>query len=273
MMKQAELRIGIAGLGAIGLEVAKRLDAGIAGLRLAAVSGGDPARTKARAALLRGAPTVAASPAALCDLAEVIVDCAPSRALREVVGAAVKAGRTAVTVNAGALIDHLDLVERARESGGRIIVASGAILALDALVAAAEGEIRSVKLVTRKPPAGLRGAPYLEARGMTLEGLTAPLKVFEGTAREGVKGFPANVNVSAALSLAGIGPDRTRIEIWADPTIDRNMQSYEVEADSARFQATIENVPSAENPRTGRITALSVVATLRRLAAPLVVGT
>src|SRR5690606_33522839 len=115
--------------------------------------------------------------------------------------------------------------------------------------------------------------PYLEQKGISLDGLAAPLRVFEGTAREGARGFPANVNVAAALSLAGIGPDRTMLEIWADPALERNTHRIEVDSDSAKFSMTIENLPSAENPRTGRITALSVVAALRGLVAELRVGT
>ena len=111
------------------------------------------------------------------------------------------------------------------------------------------------------------------APAIDLEGLTEPLRVFAGSAREGAAGFPANVNVAAALGLAGVGPDRTRLEIWADPTVTRNTHRIRVEADSVRFEMTIENVPSAENPRTGRLVALSVLATLERLVAPLVVGT
>ena len=111
------------------------------------------------------------------------------------------------------------------------------------------------------------------ANGISLAGLNQARRVFDGTAREGARGFPANVNVAAALSLAGIGPDRTRLEIWADPAVDRNMHTIEVEADSARFTLAIENVPSEENPRTGKITALSVIAALRGLVAPLKVGT
>ena len=91
--------------------------------------------------------------------------------------------------------------------------------------------------------------------------------------RDGVAGFPANVNVVAALSLAGIGPERTRLEIWADPAVTRNTHRIEVEADSARFCMVIENVPTAENPATGRITALSVIALLRKLRAPMRIGT
>ena len=78
--------------------------------------------------------------------------------------------------------------------------------------------------------------------------------------------------MAAALSLAGIGPDRTELEIWADPALTRNTHRIRVEADSAEFEMQIENLPSAENPRTGKITALSVIATLRGLTAPLRVG-
>ena len=99
------------------------------------------------------------------------------------------------------------------------------------------------------------------------------MKVFSGTAREGAKGFPANVNVAAAVGLAGIGVDETRLEIWADPGVDRNTHTVRVEADSARFEVHIENVPSEEKPGTGKITALSVVAALRSLVSPLRVGT
>jgi aspartate dehydrogenase len=127
-------------------------------------------------------------------------------------------------------------------------------------------------MITTKPPQGLLGAPYLEANRIDLAGLSAPKRVFTGTAREAARGFPANVNVAAALALAGIGPDRTTVEIWADPAVTRNIHRIEVEADSARFSMSIENIPS-ENPKTGTITALSVIALLRKQRATLCVGT
>jgi aspartate dehydrogenase len=128
-------------------------------------------------------------------------------------------------------------------------------------------------MTTRKPPNGLDGAPYLVANKIEVNGLNAPKKVFSGSAREAARGFPANVNVAAALAMAGIGPDRTTIEIWADPAVTRNMHRIEVEADSARFAFEIENIPSLENPRTGKLTALSVVALLRKMGRPLAIGT
>ena len=160
----------------------------------------------------------------------------------------------------------------AKAHGARIILATGALLGLDAVRAAAQTEIHSVTMVTRKPPHTLVGAPHLVANNISMDNVTEPLKVFDGTAREGAKGFPANVNVAAALGLAGIGVDRTRLQIWADPTVTRNTHTIKVEADAARFEMTIENVPSPEKPATGKITALSVVAALKGLVSTLKVG-
>ena len=121
-------------------------------------------------------------------------------------------------------------------------------------------------------PKGLVGAPYLVEKGLDMDAVKEPTLIFSGTAREAAKGFPANVNVAVALSLAGIGPDRTTIDIWADPTVTRNCHAIEVDSDSAKLSLAIENIPS-ENPKTGRITALSVIAALRKLNAPVRVGT
>lgn len=203
----------------------------------------------------------------------MVVEGLPKDAFLAAARASIEAGCIFMPLSVGQLLDHWELVERARETGARILVPTGALIGLDAVRAAAEGEIRSVTMVSRKPPAGLEGAPYLRERGISVLGVNAPTKVFDGFAREGAKGFPANLNVAAALSLAGIGPDRTRLEIWADPTVERNTHRIEVDADTARFSMMIENVPSDDNPRTGRITALSAVAALRGLVSTLKVGT
>ena len=271
MSTAAELRVGLGGLGAIGGALARRLDRGLPGLRLAAVSARDVARAERRIAGL-DTPVPVVGLAELAGFADVVVECAPAAVFREVAEPALRAGRIFMPVSVGQLLEHPDLIELAGRTGARIVVPTGALLGLDAVRAAAEGAIRSVVMITRKPPKGLAGAPYLEQHGIDLEGLRAPLKVFEGNARDGARGFPANVNVAAALSLAGIGPERTRLEIWADPYVTRNTHRIVVEADSARFEMQIENVPTDENPRTGRITALSVIAALRRLTATLSVG-
>lgn len=267
-MDHDTLQVGIAGFGAIGKSLARHLLAGIPGLTLTAV--GVRNAEAARALLPDGVAVV--DVAGLPPLADVIVECAPAAILPTIVEPALRAGRSVVVLSCAALLERMDLVELARAHGGRILVPTGALLALDAVAAAAEGTIHSVTMTTRKPPGGLAGAPHLVRNGISVEGLTEALLVFEGTAREAALGFPANVNVAAALSLAGIGAERTRVAVWADPAVTRNVHRIEVDADSARFSMQIENVPS-ENPRTGRITALSVVALLRKLRSPLAVGT
>jgi aspartate dehydrogenase len=266
------VKLAIAGLGAIGLAVARAVDAGtVPGIRLVAVSARD--RTRALGALggFESVPRLAGL-AELAEEADVVVECLPAQQFAAVAYPAVEHGRIFMPLSVGALIDHMPLVERAQATGARIIVPTGALLGLDAVRAAAEGRIASVRIITRKPPHGLAGAPLLVERGIVLEGLKQPLQVFEGSAREAIAGFPANVNVAVALSLAGVGPDATRAEIWADPAATRNTHTIVVKSDSSDLTMTIENIPSEENPRTGRITALSVLAALRRLTAPLVVG-
>jgi aspartate dehydrogenase len=264
-------RVAIAGLGAIGRVVARRLADGMPGLELACAA----ARDRAKAKAWLDAEKIVCPLVEFADfpkLADLAVECAPAALIEEVCRPMLEAGKTVMVLSAGALLPRPDLMALAKEKGGQIMVPTGALLGLDAVTAAAEGSIRSVRMKTRKPPDGLRGAPYLEANGISVENLREPKCVFTGTAREAAAGFPANVNVAAALSLAGIGPEQTRTEIWADPTIERNCHTIEVEADSARFTLMIENIPS-ENPKTGRITALSVLAALRKLHAPLRVGT
>jgi aspartate dehydrogenase len=235
------------------------------------VSVQNPVKHRERLAKLARPPAILPIEA-LAGAADIVVECAPSPLVRAIVAPFVSSGKTAIVLSAGALLDNEDLIELAKQNGGQIVVPTGALIGLDAVTAAAVGEIQSVRMVTRKPVRGLAGAPYIVEHNIDVEKLTEPLKIFDGTAREAAKGFPANLNVAVALSLAGIGPDRTRLEIWADPALTRNMHRVEVESDSARFSMAIENIPS-ENPKTGLITALSVIAWLRKQRAPLRVGT
>lgn len=267
----APLRVAIVGLGPIGRTVARALDEGIDGMTLSAVAVGDPTKHRDFLATLRRPPQLCPIDR-LIEVADLVIECAPSHLVEAIVRPFVSRGKTAIVLSAGALLDHDALIDAARAHGGQIVVPTGALIGLDAVTAAAEGEIRSVHMVTRKPVRGLVGAPYIVQNGIEIETITAPTKIFEGTAREAAKGFPANLNVAVALSLAGIGPDQTRLEIWADPALTRNQHRIEVDADSASFSMAIENIPS-DNPKTGRITALSVIAYLRKQRAPLRVGT
>lgn len=265
------LTVGIAGLGAIGLHLARALDAGVEGLSLMAVAARDHAKARANLAGFRNPPPI-------FDLdglaeADIVVEAAPAAVFEQVATAAISRGRIFVPSSVGALLPRMHLVDLARETGARIVVPTGALLGLDAVRAAAEGEVASVTIETRKPPRGLVGAPYLEQHGIDVLAITGEKRlVFKGNAFDAAQGFPANVNVAAALALAGIGPQRTTVEIWADPGVTRNTHTIRVEAAAARLTMTIENVPSEENPRTGRITPLSILACLRGLTSTLKVG-
>ncbi|WP_315837372.1 aspartate dehydrogenase [Bradyrhizobium prioriisuperbiae] len=267
----APKRIAIAGLGAIGLRIAEALDqGGLPGCELVAVSANNRDKARERLAHLSRPVSVVAIEE-LEALADVVIECAPAALLPAITEPFLRAGKTAIVLSAGALLSHDGLIDLARRHGGQIVVPTGALLGLDAVAAAAEGTINSVRMITRKPVKGLLGAPYLVENNIAIEGIKEPLRVFSGTAREAAIGFPANLNVAVALSLAGIGPDRTVLDIWADPALTRNTHTIQVDADSASFSMTIENIPS-ENPKTGRITALSVISYLRKMHAPLRVG-
>lgn len=255
------------------MPVARALDEGrIPGLELSAIAVRD--REKARRVLadFKRRPDIM-DVADLGAQADCVIECAPAAVFRAIALSAIDRGRIFMPLSVGQLLTHDDLIGRAQAKGARIVVPSGALLGLDAVRAVSEGTVSSVKIVTRKPPAGLKGAPWLEQNGISVDRLQEPLRVFAGSAREAIKGFPANVNVAVALSLAGIGPDKTLVEIWADPTATRNMHTIEVFSDSSDFTMTIAGRPTKETPATGKITPLSVIAALRRLTAPLVIGT
>jgi aspartate dehydrogenase len=264
------LTVAIGGLGAIGLPLARALDGGIDGLRLIAVAARDHGKAAGNLAGFRRPPRLVALEA-LAE-ADIVVEAAPAAVFAAIAEPAIEAGRIFVPSSVGALLPRMHLVTRALRTQARVVVPTGALLGLDAVRALAEEPVDSVRLTTRKPPGGLAGAPYLVANGINVEGIDVPVRVFSGNAINAAAGFPANVNVAAALALAGVGPLRTQVEIWADPTVTRNIHTIEVEAPAARLSMTIENVPSEDNPRTGRITPLSLLACLRGLVAPLKVG-
>jgi aspartate dehydrogenase len=271
-MSNKNIRLAIAGLGAIGLRVAQAIDRSeVAGMTLVAVSANNENAAAERVAGFSTPPDVLALHE-LAGHADVVVECAPAAVFREVAEPAIAKGLTFLPLSVGALLGAPELIDLAKQTGAQIIVPTGAIIGLDTVRAMAVGEIHEVTLQTRKPPNGLAGAPHLERNNIDVSGLTEPLLVFKGSAREAAEGFPANVNVAAALGLAGIGVDRTQVEVWADPGLDRNYHSVSITSDSGEATMTIRNIPSKENPKTGLIVANSVIAALHRLTAPLVAG-
>lgn len=265
--------VAIAGLGAIGLKVARALDRGeVKRMQLTAVSARDHDGARRKLSDFASVPEVVTA-GELAAKADIVIDCAPADVFKEIAEPAIAQGRVLMPLSVGALLRHMELVDEAEASGAQIVVPTGALIGLDTVRAMAVGTIHKVTLQTRKPPGGLAGAPHLVKNNINVHSLTEATKVFEGTAREAAEGFPANVNVAAALALAGVGPEKTMVEVWADPEIKRNRQSVAIESDSGEATMTINNIPSEENPKTGRIVANSVIATLQRVTAPLVSGT
>ena len=271
--KKKHLKVALGGLGAVGLPVAEWLDGDDEpGLELVAVSANDKARAVSRLAHLKTPPQVLEL-GDLADVADVIVECAPPEFFRAVCGPAVEQGKILITLTVSQLLHEMDLVDRARETGASIIVPTGALVGLDAVRAAAEGNLKSVVMRTHKPPAGFQKALWVREQGIDLMGLTEPRKLYDGTVREAAGRFPANVNVAVALGLAGLGVDETRYQVWADPTITRNTHWITVESDIVKIEMNIAGEPTPDNPATGKIVPLSLIATLRGLIQPLKVGT
>jgi aspartate dehydrogenase len=264
------LRVGVAGLGVIGRHVCRAIDAGMAGLVLA---GATTRRRDAGEAFL----ATLKSRVPFCPLDELIaasdliVEASTQAHLAEIAPRTLGAGRDLVVLSCGGLLGRDDWVALAERTGARILVPSGAIAGLDGVKGAAVGTITSVTMETRKPPPGLAGAPWIVQRKIDLEAIREETLIFEGPATEACRAFPANVNVLAALSLAGIGPERTRTKIYAVPGLARNTHRIRVEGEFGALGIEIENVPS-ENPRTGRLSYLSTIALLRDLGASLRVG-
>jgi aspartate dehydrogenase len=257
------LKIGIVGMGVIGRRVADAVTRGIPGTTLVGVSVRQPATAA-------GHPVLPLDE--LIERADLIVEAATQAALREFGPAVLSAGKHLMVLSVGALVGVLDdWAALAEKHGGRILVPSGAIAGLDGVKGAREGAITAVTMETRKPPRGLAGAPYIEQHRIDLDRITAETLIFEGPATEAVRGFPANVNVVAALSLAGVGPERTRIKIYAVPGQARNQHRITVDGEFGTLRIEVENVPS-ENPRTGRLSYLSAIAMLREMGTAVRVG-
>jgi aspartate dehydrogenase len=266
-----ELSVAIAGLGAIGGGLVAELTRSEPSIRIAAVAARDEA--KAAALLLTHRVNAPILPLhALPQAADIVVECLPASCFDAIADATLAAGKGLMVLSVGQLARREDLIPAFRARGQRLIVPTGAILGLDVARALARGDVSSVRIVTRKSPKGLAGAPHFATSGVDPLALTEPTLVFSGTAREAIRGFPANVNVAVALSLAGVGVDRTRCDIWAVPGEAANIHEIEIETAGASVRMTIAGRPDPANPRTSAMTALSAAAALRRLVDPVWIG-
>ncbi|HSE90667.1 MAG TPA: aspartate dehydrogenase [Candidatus Binatia bacterium] len=263
--------VGIVGCGAIGRGLVKAVESGKLSVRIAGMTSRTEKTARDFLSTFRNPPPYL-SLRELIAAADLLVEAAGGAVVPGLAEEVFAAGKDLMVISAGALLDHPEIMEKSRRTGCRLYVPSGAIAGLDGIKSASVGEIQQVTMTTRKPPNGLEGAPYLVQRGISLAGLTEEKEVFSGSAREACRGFPANVNVSAAVSLAGIGPDRTQIRILAVPGLPRNCHDIEIEGEFGRLHIHIENVPS-ENPKTGKLTVLSIIRSVQEVVDPVRIGT
>ena len=268
--------VGIVGCGAIGRTLLRAGDAGQLGVAVAGVASRTASSAREFLDTLDSTRKGAGPPYLeldeLVERSSLIIETAGGHVVPSLADVTFGAGKDLMVISIGALLEHPEVIEQARAHGCRLYAPSGAIAGLDGIKSACQGRVDRVEMVSRKPIAALQGAPYLVENEIPLDELTDEREVFYGPARAAVRGFPSNLNVSAAVSLAGIGPDRTMVRIIADPFLSRNCHDITVEGEFGLLQVHIENIPS-ENPKTGRLTALSIIRSVRDVADPVRIGT
>lgn len=268
------LKIGLVGCGAIGSEIARSIDRGEIAADLVAVCDRNRSQAEELIGSLNGKPLLTGL-TELVNLSDVVVEAASQQAVPAVARAALERGKILMIMSVGALANpdlYREVKKTAEEHGARVYLPSGAISGLDGLKSASIGQIRKVTLTTTKNPAGLEGAPYILERKIDLSALRSASVIFEGSAADAVRAFPANVNVAATICLAA-REGEVKVRIIADPEIRVNKHEIEIEGDFGRITTKVENVPSPKNPRTSYLAALSAIATLRSIVEPVKIGT
>lgn len=194
---------------------------------------------------------------------DLVVEAASQEAVQEYGETILKQGQNLMVMSVGAFVD-LDLFNRLRktadEKGVKLVLPSGAVAGLDGIKSASVGEIKEVILTTTKPPKGLG----LDVKKKTI--------IFKGPAAEAVQKYPKNVNVAATLSLVGVGFDKTKVRIVADPEVKRNQHEIFVKGEFGEMTAQVKNVPSPQNPKTSYLAALSAVSAIRRFKENVIIG-
>ncbi len=202
----------------------------------------------------------------LAQSPDVVLEAASHQAIREYAERVLTAGATLIVLSAGALCDdalRARLEQVARTHHALLYVPSGGIGGLDALKAACIAGVDHVSITVSKPPRAWKNIAYVESLGIALETLTVPQTLYDGPARNGVPLFPANVNIAAVLSMAGIGFDATRLTVVADPGIVHNTHRIEVRGKSGNIRIELENVPAPDNPKTAWLACYSALAALQ----------
>ena len=266
------LKVGILGVGAIGRTIALAIDQKQVDAQLVALSDQQHDQAAVFAAQLSSLPPVLEIEEML-DRVDLAVEAASQAALPDFVPKALARGRDMLIMSVGGLLGHDDWFRQATEKGCRIYVPSGAIAGLDGIKSGSVGRIDSAVLTSRKPVGALKGTTYVVERGIDLDSLKEETAIFEGTAEEAARAFPATSNVAASLRLAVDPAAPVRVRVMAVPGGSKNVHEIIVQGEFGKLSVTVENVPSKSNPRTSQLAAFSAIATLRNLTGSLRVGT
>jgi len=221
-------------------------------------------------------PFVVGLKALLAKKPDVVVEAASHDAVREYGEGILRKKIALILLSGGALSDdalRAHLERAAWKSGALLYVPSGGIGGLDALKAACAAGVDEVTIAVTKPPPAWKGIPYVEKLGIDLDALREPRTLFDGPAREGVPLFPANVNIAAVLSMAGIGFDRTRLKVVAVPGLTHNTHFIDIKGPTGNISVKLENVPAPDNPKTAWLACYSALAALKAVESPVRYGT
>ena len=271
------MRIGIIGGGVIARLVLEHIrDGALGDVQVVAIAGRSAQSRGKPLADAFGIPFVVGLEALAAAKPEAVVEAASHDAVREFGEALLARGISFVALSGGALCDDAlrDRLERAAAKHRALLyVPSGGIGGLDALKAACLAGVDEVSIAVTKPPVAWKGIPYVERLGVDLDGMKAATVLFDGSAREGVPHFPANVNIAAALSLAGIGFERTRLKVVADPALKFNTHFITIKGRTGTIDLRFESVPSPDNPKTAMLACYSALAAFRQFNSPVRYGT
>ena len=240
------LKIGIIGCGFIGGQICRAIDAGNVNAELYALCDSSESKALELAASLKRCSPAYMKIEELLGSVDLVIESASQKAVRFIVPQALEAGCDVMVLSVGALADkelREELFRLAKQNNCKLYFPSGAVVGIDGINSASAAGISSVTLTTRKPPSGLAGAPYITDLGIDLEKIEKETLLFEGTASEAVKAFPANVNVAATISLAGIGFERTKVKVIADPSLSRNVHEITVEGEFGKFPQELKTSP------------------------------
>jgi len=270
---EVKLKVGIIGCGVIGSKIAEScLGALKDGTELVALFDVD----KDKLLVLENKLGRKLGISSLDDVfkkSELVIEAASAAVSSELLCRAIEKKVNIMIMSVGGLLGHENLIEEARKKGIRVYLPSGALAGIDAIKAASFSKIDSVTIITRKPLKGLEGAPYLLEKGINIKEIKEETVLFEGSAKQAVKGFPKNINVSALLSLVGIGADKTAVRIVTSPSFTQNSHEVEVKGEFGTIKTQTINVPSPFNPKTSYLAVLSAIATLKGIVDSVRMGT